>query len=97
MAAHVGLDPEKDIEWITTDDVANPMELFVQGKIDAFLAFVTEFPELRARKFGRMILNMAHGQAMVPVLLLHVGREHGLCPAVSGCDQTGDARHPEGH
>ena len=44
MAAHVGLDPEKDINWVTTDDVANPMELFVQGKIDAYLAFVPEFP-----------------------------------------------------
>jgi NitT/TauT family transport system substrate-binding protein len=58
MAAHVGLDPERDIIWITTDDVANPMELFVQGKIDALLAFVSEFPELRARKSGRMILDM---------------------------------------
>jgi NitT/TauT family transport system substrate-binding protein len=58
MAAHVGLDPERDISWITTDDVANPMELFVQGKIDALLAFVSEFPELRARKSGRMIVDM---------------------------------------
>jgi NitT/TauT family transport system substrate-binding protein len=59
MAAHVGLDPERDISWITTDDVANPMELFVQGKIDALLAFVSEFPELRARKAGRMLVDMA--------------------------------------
>ena len=59
MAAHVGLDPENDINWVTTDDVASPMELFVQGKIDAFLAFVPEFPELRARKIGRVIVDMA--------------------------------------
>jgi NitT/TauT family transport system substrate-binding protein len=59
MAAHVGLDPQTDINWVTTDDVANPMELFVQGRIDALLAFVTEFPELRARKIGRVIVDMA--------------------------------------
>jgi NitT/TauT family transport system substrate-binding protein len=59
MAAHVGVDPEKDIEWITTDDVARPMQLFVRGEIDAYLAFVTDFPELRSRKIGRAILNMA--------------------------------------
>ena len=59
MAAHVGVDPEQDIEWVTTDDVARPMELFVRGEIDAYLAFVTDFPELRDRKIGRSILNMA--------------------------------------
>jgi NitT/TauT family transport system substrate-binding protein len=59
MAAYVGLDPEKDIIWFTTDDVPNPMELFVQGKVDAFLAFVYEAQELRARKIGRVIVDMA--------------------------------------
>jgi NitT/TauT family transport system substrate-binding protein len=59
MAAHVGLDPEKDINWTTTDDVASPMELFVEGKIDAYLAFVPDFAELRGRKIGRVIVNLA--------------------------------------
>jgi len=59
MAAYVGLDPERDIEWITTDDVASPMELFVQGEVDAYLAFVSDFAALRGRKIGRSILNMA--------------------------------------
>jgi NitT/TauT family transport system substrate-binding protein len=59
MAAHVGLDPEKDIIWITTDDVASPMELFIQGEIDGYLAFVPDFAELRGRKIGRAIVNMA--------------------------------------
>ena len=40
MAAHVGLDPEKDINWVTPEDVASRLDLFVEGKIDAFLAFV---------------------------------------------------------
>jgi len=59
MAAYVGLDPQNDINWTTTDDVASPIELFVQGKIDAYLAFVPEFPELSARKIGRVIVDMA--------------------------------------
>jgi NitT/TauT family transport system substrate-binding protein len=59
MVAYVGLDPQKDIKWITADDVANPMELFVQGKIDAFLAFVPQPQQLRARKIGHVIVNMA--------------------------------------
>jgi NitT/TauT family transport system substrate-binding protein len=60
MAAHVGLDPEKDINWVFAEDgVANPKELFVQGKIDAYLSFITESWELQARKIGRMIVSMA--------------------------------------
>jgi NitT/TauT family transport system substrate-binding protein len=59
MAAHVGLDPQNDINWVTTDDVASPIELFIQGKIDAYLAFAPEFPELRARKLGHVIVDMA--------------------------------------
>jgi NitT/TauT family transport system substrate-binding protein len=47
MAAHVGLDPDKDIRWITTDDVPHPKELFVQGKIDAYLAPRTARPQSR--------------------------------------------------
>jgi len=35
MAAQVGLDPDKDIHWVA-DQAVKPIELFVQGKIDAF-------------------------------------------------------------
>ena len=56
MAAHVGLDPHKDIDWVTSPD-GNPMELFAEGKVDAFLGFPPEPQELRARKIGRVILN----------------------------------------
>ncbi len=65
MAAHVGLDPKKDIKWITTDDVASPMELFVQGKIDAYLAFVPEPQELHAGKIGHVIVDMARDKPWV--------------------------------
>ena len=56
MAAYVGLNPSKDIRWVTSQTVT-PMELFADGKIDAFLGFPPEPQELRARKIGRVIVN----------------------------------------
>ena len=38
------------------------MELFAEGKVDAFLGFPPEPQELRARKIGRVILNTATDQ-----------------------------------
>ena len=59
MAAQVGLDPQTDIEWVDEFRGASPMELFVDGKVDAFLGFPPEPQELRARKIGRVILDTA--------------------------------------
>jgi NitT/TauT family transport system substrate-binding protein len=56
MAAHVGLDPVKDIDWVT-DPKVEPKELFIDGKIDAFLGFPPEPQELRARGIGHVIVN----------------------------------------
>ena len=58
MAALVGLDPAKDIHWITESKV-KPIELFEQGKIDAFLAFPPEPQDLRTRHIGHVIVNTA--------------------------------------
>jgi len=58
MAAHVGLNPLKDINWVTSPTIA-PKELFAERKIDAFLGFPPEPQELRARKIGRVIVNSA--------------------------------------
>jgi NitT/TauT family transport system substrate-binding protein len=61
MAASVGLDPREDIEWVegpVNDPMALfPLELFAEGKVDAFLGFPPEPQELRARKIGHVILN----------------------------------------
>jgi NitT/TauT family transport system substrate-binding protein len=56
MAAHVGLDPAKDIHWVTGAS-PKPMELFATGKIDAFLGFPPEPQDLRARGISRVIVN----------------------------------------
>jgi NitT/TauT family transport system substrate-binding protein len=58
MAAQVGLDPAKDIHWVTHPSV-KPIELFTEGKIDAFLGFPPEPQQLRARHFGRSLVNTA--------------------------------------
>ena len=60
IAAQVGLDPAKDIDWVSgTDPAVNPLELFAQGKIDAFLGFPPHPQELRARQVGHVIVNTA--------------------------------------
>ena len=58
MAAAVGLDPKKDLRWIT-DPKAKPKDLFIAGKVDAFLAFPPEPQELRARHIGRVVFDTA--------------------------------------
>jgi NitT/TauT family transport system substrate-binding protein len=55
MATHVGLDPLKDIKWVTSD--VGGIELFMQRKIDAFVGFPPEPQELRARRIGHVIIN----------------------------------------
>jgi NitT/TauT family transport system substrate-binding protein len=57
MAAYVGLDPVNDIRWIIPDPGVKPIELFADGKIDAFLGFPPEPQELRARHIGHVIVN----------------------------------------
>ena len=56
MAAQVGLDPERDFQWVI-DPTVKPLELFAEGKIDAFLGFPPEPQELRARHVGHVILD----------------------------------------
>jgi len=58
MAVNVGLDPVKEIRWVT-DPAVNPLDLFAEGKIDAFLGFPPEPQELRARHAGPVILSTA--------------------------------------
>jgi len=57
IAAYVGLDPAKDLRWVVTSPNVRPMELFADGKIDAFLGFPPEPQELRARNIGHVIFN----------------------------------------
>jgi NitT/TauT family transport system substrate-binding protein len=58
MVAHVGLDAGKDIVWIRSP-AEQSMQLFIDGKADAYLGFPPDPQELRARKVGRAIVNSA--------------------------------------
>lgn len=58
MAAYVGLDPGKDINWVTSPTI-KPMTLFTRGEIDAFLGFPPEPQELRAQNVGHVVINSA--------------------------------------
>lgn len=56
MALNVGLDPRKDIRWVT-DPARESIELFAEGKIDGFMAFPPEQFELREKKVGHVLVN----------------------------------------
>src|SRR5262245_8645274 len=56
MAAYVGLDPNRDIHWVSRPS-AESMRLLAEGKIDGFMGFPPEPQELRARKIGHVIVN----------------------------------------
>jgi NitT/TauT family transport system substrate-binding protein len=56
MAAYVGIDPRKDINW-ATHPVPESMRLLAEGKIDALMGFPPVSQELRAKKIGRVVVN----------------------------------------
>ncbi|MFI0848979.1 ABC transporter substrate-binding protein [Mesorhizobium sp. IMUNJ 23232] len=56
MAANVGLDVERDIEWVVTP---NSLDLLAAGKIDAFLATPPDPQIAQDRKIGHVILSTA--------------------------------------
>lgn len=58
MMAYVGLDPRKDIRWVTHPR-PEAMRLLADGKIDAYLGFPPDPVELRAKKIGHVVVNSA--------------------------------------
>jgi NitT/TauT family transport system substrate-binding protein len=56
MVAHVGLDPRKDINWVTVP-YAEAVRLLTERKVDAYAATPPESLELRAKKVGRVVVN----------------------------------------
>jgi NitT/TauT family transport system substrate-binding protein len=56
IAAYVGLDPLKDINWVTASQV-KPKDMFLKGEVDAFLGFPPEPQELRAKHVGKVLVN----------------------------------------
>jgi len=56
IVAYVGLDPHRDINWIS---VSRPeaMRLLAEGKVDAYLGFAPDPQEMRARGVGHGVVN----------------------------------------
>lgn len=56
VLAYVGLDPRRDVNWVTLPP-AEAIQRLTEGTVDAFLAFPPAAQELRARKVGHVVLN----------------------------------------
>jgi NitT/TauT family transport system substrate-binding protein len=56
FAAYVGLDPQKDINWVSIP-FGDWVPLFTQGKIDAFMCSPPLSLELRQKKIGNTLVN----------------------------------------
>jgi len=56
IAAHAGLDPQKDINWVT-HPIAESLPLLTEGKVDALIGFPPLPQELRAKRIGHVVLN----------------------------------------
>jgi NitT/TauT family transport system substrate-binding protein len=56
IAANLGLDPVRDIRWVARPS-RRPLQLFAEGKIDAFLGLPPVPQEMRARGIGRVLVN----------------------------------------
>jgi NitT/TauT family transport system substrate-binding protein len=59
MAANVGLEPAKDINWVTAESAERLVELFAHGEVDAYLGQPPVSQDLRARHIGQVIVNSA--------------------------------------
>jgi NitT/TauT family transport system substrate-binding protein len=56
MIAYVGLDPNKDVNWLTSPRPES-VRLLTEKKIDAFMAFPPFAQELRAKQIGHVVVN----------------------------------------
>ena len=56
ILAYIGLDPRKDVTWITKP-FEESRQLLAEGKVDAYLGFPPDAQELRAKKVGHVMLN----------------------------------------
>jgi len=59
MLAYVGIDPRKEVRWVSGPAITDGMRLFMEGKADAYMAFEPQQQELREKKIGHLIVNTA--------------------------------------
>jgi NitT/TauT family transport system substrate-binding protein len=54
MINYVGLDVTRDVEWVIAD---YPMQDFIEGKVDAYLRIVWDFPATHTKEIGHTIAS----------------------------------------
>ncbi len=57
MATYIGIDPRTDINFVLHPN-AEAMQLFAEGRIDAYLGFPPFAQELRAKKIGHVVVDL---------------------------------------
>ena len=57
MLAYVGVHPQTEIQWADTGKLSESMRLFLDGEVDAFLAFPPQPQEMRRLKAGHVLVN----------------------------------------
>jgi NitT/TauT family transport system substrate-binding protein len=58
ILAYIGMDPRQDVNWMM-GKMGDEMTMFAEGKADVVMGFPPQPQELRARKIGRVILDIA--------------------------------------
>jgi len=56
MVSYVGIDPQKDVNWVV-HDLDETVRLLTEGKIDAVLAFPPLAQELREKQIGHIVVS----------------------------------------
>ncbi len=57
VAAYIGLDPRRDIEWVEAPDFSKWPDMLATGEVDVVSAFPPQTYELRDARIGHVILN----------------------------------------
>lgn len=57
VAAYVGLNPGRDIQWVVGGTSSAAIQNFIEGRADAYLGLAPQPHDLRARGIGHVILN----------------------------------------
>src|SRR6516164_163649 len=93
IAAQVGLDPKKDIDCVVASSSVESMQLFVDGKTDAFFGLPTPTAGAAGPACRTCHRRQRPRPSLVGVFLLHAGRQPGIRAEMSRRDQTRGARH----
>ena len=59
MLAYIGMNPRKDVQWVTDLPVPEWIQSLAEGKIDALWAYPPMVQEMRTKKIGHVILKAA--------------------------------------